>query len=148
MRGLTSDDLKGHLGRAPRDMCHHHTLDPIALDQPGFHRPTRSSLLFKKWFLIDLEGVKDEPCCAVKVNGGGVAVTTMDLVTKLIVELFTLNCTHITRMHVWHSSFFSGMETIVLKLKQGGDVQEGENPTFFLSWNNQLSPSKWKMGPL
>lgn len=43
MRGLISDDLRSRLGRAPRDMCHHNTLDPIVLDQPGFYRLTLNS---------------------------------------------------------------------------------------------------------
>ena len=59
--------------------------------------------------------VKDEPRCAIKAV---VAVITMDLFTKSIVKIFTLNCERIMYMFVWYSYFFAIVEIMVSKPKQ------------------------------
>lgn len=91
--------MRGHPGKNPRVTRHHDALGPIILDKSGFYRQTPNSLLRNDFLQIWKES-EMSPVVQEKLIGVGVAVIAMDLFTKLLMKLFTLNYGHLTGTHV------------------------------------------------
>lgn len=142
MRRFISDDKRSHLGRyVSPHYIRSHSFGQTWLLQANSEFPC------KKWLLIDYEKVKDEPCCAVRVNRGQGACDykgPFHLVRNKIVHSSWSVC-HTNAGGILSFLFWHGNHGVQAQARLRSSW--GGSPTLFVSRKHQPIPSKMEGGP-